>query len=718
MRQSFVRSLILPGLLLPVLALAASPISLRVGWNLVGNGDPVAIVVATPLFDPAKITTVWKWNKQDSKWAFYTPLMTSENLTAYAQSKGYDVLTSIASKEGFWVNASVATVLTDPLALPPAPGTAAVILAESDLIRGWNLVASADNKNPSQLNTGLNSSLNTADKGIVTAWAWDAGSLNWKFYAPALEAEGGSVLANYISGKGYLAFSTAPSATDGFWMNIGAPTVVIAPTGTALERAKTFMATLRSNAKALNAADLSLKTELQAVADDVMNRTAPIAQSGIHALIVAMRGAKFWNDVIKNSSAPFVQSRNFVGDGGGGCGFFSDTDYLVRATSKADANYVACGTAAQRIDATNSIGQYQRCTAVGEWCHTNWSMRVRLHPDTADASKFTVYTHTRAARMTAETFNTDGFVSTFTETRTHYGAAFPGNAATLITQRDSNGQITALSLAGELSPAFSIEGGSFNMPPVATVLGDKHNVALSAALSKVGTLDKLALSGSIALIKADALETRIELAVGSYLHATTGNASAEDGSQEMLLKLKANTAGSAVTGDIKLSAFKLDVSHTSYIPTLVSFIGSVQRNGVSFFDGSVTVEALNHASFNVNLPRSSTNVHTLRVGFVGKVTIPARPILDVNLSVTHNDAGASSTAALSGQYRQGLITINLTGISSPTTHILTLESTEGVKLVIDESKTSHPLTVNGEEVGTFTPSNSRITYIDGIWEQF
>ncbi|MDP3651393.1 MAG: LamG domain-containing protein, partial [Rhodoferax sp.] len=188
---------------------------------LVGNGDSTAIDVAARLNDQAKITTVWKWNKVGNKWAFYAPSMAPDALVAYAQSKGYDVLASIAPKEGFWVNASTAATLTDPLATPPTPGAPAVTLAASDLNQGWNLMGSADNKSPSQLNTGLSSSLNAAGKSIVTVWAWDAPTSKWKFFAPALEAQGGTALASYITGKGYLAFSTAPSATDGFWMNIG-----------------------------------------------------------------------------------------------------------------------------------------------------------------------------------------------------------------------------------------------------------------------------------------------------------------------------------------------------------------------------------------------------------------------------------------------------------------------------------------------------------------
>ncbi len=534
---------------------------------------------------------------------------------------------------------------------------------------------------------------------------------------------------------------------------ITAPSGTPAKTASALEQAKAFFGTLRSNAKALDATDLSLQTELQAVADDMKNRTAPLASSSVDALKVAANGAQFWNDIITNPNVPFVASRNFYDSSNGygyygsnACGFYSDTNYTTLATSRADAKYVACGTTPQYVPASTANGEYTNCRAIGDWCSSRWSIRVRLHPDAADARKFTVYTQTREAKQIVQTLSNGyapasapasgyGYPSTFTETRTHYGAAFPGNEATLIAQRDSSGQVTTVSLAGQVSPAFVIgnASSSYNnsthmwvyMSPVATVLGDKHNVVLSAALSSASGLDKLAISGSIDLIKSGALETRVELASGSYLQAKkdgTGSYSAQDGSQEMLLKLKASTAGSAVAGDIKLSAFKLDASKMSYIPTVMSFSGSAQRKGVSFFDGTLTGEALNHASFKSNEPHNLSNVQTVRVGFIGKVIIPTRPTLNVSLSVVNKATGSSATdtAELAGQYSQGPIAINLTGKTSAATNILKLESSAGISLVIDKTKSIHPLTMtlSGEKVGEFSTANNRITYSDNTYEQF
>jgi hypothetical protein len=214
---------------LPGAVFALTPISLTQGWNLVGNSDPAAVASMANFSDPAKITSVWKWNKLGSKWAFYTPLMSSTELATYAQSKGYDVLSGIASKEGFWVNATVPLTLTDPTALPPVAGDPVVALTESDLALGWNLLGSADKQTPSQLNAGLRNSLSVINKSITTLWAWDAAATRWRFYAPSLEAQGGAVLTNYIASKSYLPFSAALTISDGFWVNVSAGGGVAVP---------------------------------------------------------------------------------------------------------------------------------------------------------------------------------------------------------------------------------------------------------------------------------------------------------------------------------------------------------------------------------------------------------------------------------------------------------------------------------------------------------
>ena len=90
----------------------ASTHTLPAGWSMVGNSANVAVDVKavfgntiTPTAISTSVNSVWSWNNALSRWNFYTPSMSSQELSAYAGSRGYDVLSTISRGEGFWVNA-------------------------------------------------------------------------------------------------------------------------------------------------------------------------------------------------------------------------------------------------------------------------------------------------------------------------------------------------------------------------------------------------------------------------------------------------------------------------------------------------------------------------------------------------------------------------------------------------------------------------------------
>jgi hypothetical protein len=202
---------------------AMSSVSLVKGWNLIGNGLDQTINAATVFSDKAKFTTVWKWVASTSKWAFYAPSLATADLATYAQGKGYDVLTSIAAGDGFWVNAAQATTVNLQRT------TSAVAIQSSSygssgnrpLVTGWSLIATGDNKSASDFNLALSSTPPTPGSAVpsnlTTLWAWDSAQSNWFFYAPSLSS---SALTSYASGKGYQVFGTKVlSPSMGFWVN-------------------------------------------------------------------------------------------------------------------------------------------------------------------------------------------------------------------------------------------------------------------------------------------------------------------------------------------------------------------------------------------------------------------------------------------------------------------------------------------------------------------
>ena len=195
------------------------------GWNLVGNSVSSPMTVAASFGDTNKVSSVWKWVASGTtvginypNWAFYTPSQ-SDGGQAYASSKGYDFLSTINAGEGFWINAK--TAFTAPL----ASGATITSTSFQTLPSGWSLISIGSNRTPSGFNTDLSVSPPAAGvvlQNITTLWAWDNAQSKWYFYAPSLEAQGGTALSDYIASHGYLDFTAANRALGagvGFWVN-------------------------------------------------------------------------------------------------------------------------------------------------------------------------------------------------------------------------------------------------------------------------------------------------------------------------------------------------------------------------------------------------------------------------------------------------------------------------------------------------------------------
>ena len=183
------------------------------GWSLLGNSLSQTLSVSSIYGDQSAITTVWKWDAVNNKWMFYAPSLDAATLQSYAAGKGYGVLSNIAPGEGYWVNVKVQQSLA-------AQSGNSFNLTAANLISGWNLVATGNNVTPTVLNVSLTAGASGA--GLTSLWAWNNPLSQWYFYAPSLEAQGGTVLSNYISGKGYLDFSSSGKTLGtgiGFWVN-------------------------------------------------------------------------------------------------------------------------------------------------------------------------------------------------------------------------------------------------------------------------------------------------------------------------------------------------------------------------------------------------------------------------------------------------------------------------------------------------------------------
>jgi hypothetical protein len=189
-------------------------LSVLPGWNLLGNPVNQSIAVATQFGDPAKVTSVWKWDSVSAKWQFYAPNLSATELQSYAASQGYAVLSEIQAGDGFWVNAKTQADLGT------LSGTA-INLRQSSLSSGWNLVATASAITPQDFNLSLSTTPPIAGQvpiNMESLWAWDSAQSQWFFYAPSLDA---GALSQYIASQSYRDFGTSGKTlgtATGFWV--------------------------------------------------------------------------------------------------------------------------------------------------------------------------------------------------------------------------------------------------------------------------------------------------------------------------------------------------------------------------------------------------------------------------------------------------------------------------------------------------------------------
>lgn len=558
------------------------------------------------------------------------------------------------------------------------------------------------------------------------------------------------------------------------------PSGAVVSDATPLDQTKAFFTTLRSNAKALSGTEFSLKNELEAANSDMKNSTVPLAENNLWTVWMAADAAQLWSDSVVGTTKPFVAAKNFyrnsfnsesfygISQAFGGCEITTDAAGTIRATSRDQAKYMRCSTYAYRnnfangglnsfVEPTDSDGNVALCTKPGDVCGTHWDTVLTMSPATGTGT-FSVITATRKRVLTLKAavlplVCNDSFrdpmwacpSGTFSYVDTFYGAAASssstGNQSTLVTASDSTGTIIGAELIGELAPNFVVDSNpsyswippiySFKPNKTVTVLGDKQNIRLKAALTTANSVSKLAVSAYMDVVVNGAVDSHIELLDGSYLQAKAnvpGVYTGTDGSEELFLKLRGGTLATTLDGSITVSKPLWDLSKTNYQPTLASFNGKFSRNKSTLFNGTLTVENLNYGGVDATKAASLTNQRKNKLDFTGSVSIPNRPNMALTLSMVETISSppcsggictdTNASYALTGQYQQGLLTVNLEGAGKGSANTVTLTSTSGVKLVADTGATTYPLTKDGQIMGTFNPKTMQVNYTDNTYEQF
>jgi hypothetical protein len=325
-----------------------------------------------------------------------------------------------------------------------------------------------------------------------------------------------------------------------------------------------------------------------------------------------------------------------------GCALYKDINTSVLATSKADAAFIGCrGT------------YYVQQSFEGDTkTTTEWRHGFSITPG-ADGS----YTYTTRARRRVE--SCVGISCTVTTNEALQTSAYSGTVATTTT----DGHLTGFTIEGQLPGAFE-SGGT-------TLINDHHTVSLTGTRTiDAQNMSSTTFAGTlVAYSSADVVEGTLAVTQGSTSETPVWR---DDSDNEVkpnsptavspfggtlasaALTLKWTTAAAEFEGSLSLADSKWDASGTELVPTSVTLAGALRNIGAEatqeFLSGKLTASTAGFETYNATLPDSTSNFHTVTLGFEGKVSAPSRPVLDLTVGVSQKSY-EDEPAAMNVQYR-------------------------------------------------------------------
>lgn len=193
------------------------------GWHLLGNSLNSPIVVAEYFADRQVVESVWTWNAETRRWAFFTPQFNAQALNAYTRSRDLDLLAAINPGEGYWLKLKRAHDFGEQRGEPAT-------VALNNLAPGWHLITLGKAVTPAELNRAMAAAGEPGDNappvagaapGFVSLWSFNNAKGRWMFYSPELDAQGEAVFGGYRESKGYLDFTAEQQTLGegrGFWL--------------------------------------------------------------------------------------------------------------------------------------------------------------------------------------------------------------------------------------------------------------------------------------------------------------------------------------------------------------------------------------------------------------------------------------------------------------------------------------------------------------------
>lgn len=715
-------------------------LSLKAGWNLVGNGVAAPISV-NDVFGNAvlpvsgissAITSVWKWDAVNRRWSFFTPSMTPANLVSYAASKGYNVLNVIHPGEGFWVNASTSVGL-------PATTAAPISYTSSGLINGWNLVSMGQSMTPSEFSaqvTDTPPAVNEVPQGFISLWAWDADSSSWYFHAPALEANGGlAAVKAYADSKKYLDFTTkgkSLSLGTGFWVNAATSNSVsnLAP----LAQAKAMVSELRSTLRSFSNSRQTGFLDLQKVriSDDMKTKIVPSLSRMGDNFDLLLRTTDFF-ETLWRGNFTFNQSIN-------------GETYRMATYSETNPSFISNGNSRVLLTVLWFNGEYTKTlncysnempgTEFNKNLLTDASCRVQ------DTAAFVYDSSTKSETFTRITVSpqsktvTPANSASAPDQFTYKWDTFRVKRIDPLVQPSATATITTTQIGSTYSGLFSrnyIPGthnvDSFNIAGDMLDIPDLDHSAVTltgtrALYDATKSIYRNTFTGSIVGKDASGNNmAKLSLGTGSYLDLvedSQGNYARTQFVRGLKMVGIAETPNTRFTGSFNLSAFATDADNQVWVPTSGSFTGTMEdlTSGGSgqFLKGALTYEITNAATFHSNLPESESNYAQGNIQFVGSILGTGRPEMKLSFGITRSGL---NTLALNANYSYGTISVNGVGLVDKTnvsSNYLTFTNQDGVTLTFSNSGLDAVIKKSTATLGTIPYGSNIVYYTDGYFE--
>ncbi|EHR69004.1 hypothetical protein BurJ1DRAFT_0105 [Burkholderiales bacterium JOSHI_001] len=429
-------------------------------------------------------------------------------------------------------------------------------------------------------------------------------------------------------------------------------------------------------------------------------------------------------------------SADFSGFNTTGCQLFQDSATTVTANAPGNANFIGISS---NFFVTRSFGLDGATT-------TRWRHGFTLTP-TATAGEFT---YTTRARRTSQTC-LNGACGAQTNVNLQLNADGTSRdpfTGTVTTSTDASGSITAYAVKGQLAASF-VNGGN--------TLANDHldvDVAGTRSLPAAGP-QGATLAGKLVAVKADgSVDGTVTIKTGSvtlqayefdanFNRVRPGSTAAVNGPAgndpaSLSLNLVYTNAGGEFEGLFSATDPTWDKSNSFYVPTKLQVKGALRtvEAGVAaeFLSGTFTVETTgygnyidDHAQFptasNPNFvpktPSGPENFFTVSASFVGQVTAPGRPLLQLKVSASKksylDDVDTISmqySAIVNGTPR----TVVNFGVGQPNANgerDLTLtELASGLTLKRLAGADTASLSKGDLALGTFTSADGRVTFVD------